>query len=123
MRGYCPDVMIYRKFAGNIVDTKTIRHLLSDLEFLGHSKIKRVMDRGCYSEDTISTLFRDHVKFLVSAKMSLSLIRTELDAIYPELPATLGTSLHKFRSKSSIFRKRSHSLVRIERPNVLMCLK
>ncbi|WP_292492650.1 IS1634 family transposase [Methanoculleus sp. 10] len=72
----------YRKIAGNIVDSKTIRHLLSDLEFLGHSKIKLVMDRGCYSEDTINNLFRDHVKFLVSVKMSLSLIRTELDAIY-----------------------------------------
>jgi len=72
----------YRKLAGNIIDSKTIRHLLSDLEFLGHSKIKLVMDRGCYSEDTINTLFRDHVKFLVSAKMSLSFIHTELDAIY-----------------------------------------
>jgi transposase len=40
------------------------------------------MDRGCYSEDNINNLFRDHVKFLVSVKMSLSFIRTELDAIY-----------------------------------------
>ena len=72
----------YRKLAGNIVDSKTIHLLLSDLEFLGHSKIKLVMDRGCSSEDNINNLFRDHVKFLVSVKMSLSFIRTELDAIY-----------------------------------------
>jgi len=72
----------YRKIAGNIIDSKTISCLLSDLEFLGHSKIKLVMDRGCYSENNINDLFRDHVKFLVSVKMSLSFIRTELDAIY-----------------------------------------
>jgi len=72
----------FRKLAGNITDSKTIRHLLSDLEFLGHSKIKLVMDRGCYSEENINSLFRDHVKFLVSVKMSLSFIRTVLDTIY-----------------------------------------
>ena len=72
----------YRKLAGNIVDSKTIRHLLSDLKFLGHAKIKLVMDRGCYSEDNINRLFRDHMKFLVSVKMSFVFIRTELDKIY-----------------------------------------
>ncbi len=72
----------YRKLAGNILDSKTIRHLLEDLELLGYSKIQLVMDRGCYSEDNINCLYRDHVKFLVSVKMSLSFIRNELDRIY-----------------------------------------
>ena len=49
MRGYCPDVIIYRKLAGNIIDSKTIYHLLLDLVFLGHSKKKRIMDHECYS--------------------------------------------------------------------------
>ena len=40
------------------------------------------MDRGCYSEGAINNLFRSHMKFLISVKMSLTFIRTELDAIY-----------------------------------------
>ena len=72
----------YRKLAGNIPDTKTIYHLLEDFEILGHSKVKLVMDRGFYSEYNINCLYQNHVKFLVSAKMSLNFIRNELDAIY-----------------------------------------
>lgn len=72
----------YRKLAGNIPDTKTIYHLLEDLEILGYSKVKLVMDRGFYSEHNINCLYQNHVKFLVSAKMSLNFIRNELDAIY-----------------------------------------
>jgi len=40
------------------------------------------MDRGFYSEDNITSLFQNHVKFLVSVKMSLAFVRKELDAIY-----------------------------------------
>lgn len=72
----------YRKLSGNIPDVKTIRHLLEDLNILGYSKVKLVMDRGFYSEYNINCLFQNHVKFLVSAKMSLNFIRNELDAIY-----------------------------------------
>ncbi len=74
--------LYYRKLAGNIVASKTIRHPLSDLRFLGHARIKLIMDRGCYSEDNINRLFRNHMKFLVSVKMSFVFIRTELDKIY-----------------------------------------
>jgi len=38
--------------------------------------------------------------------------RGALRRIEPELPAPLGTALHKFRSKSLIFRKYSHILVK-----------
>lgn len=72
----------YRKLAGNIPDSKTVKDLLADLNVLGFSKVKLVMDRGFYSEDNINALFKEHVKFLISAKMSLALIRNELDAIY-----------------------------------------
>ncbi|MDN7023845.1 IS1634 family transposase [Methanoculleus sp. FWC-SCC1] len=72
----------YRKLAGNILDSKTIRHLLTDLDLLGCSRIKLVMDRGFYSEANINCLYRDHVKFLMSVKMSLSFVRNELDGIY-----------------------------------------
>ena len=72
----------YRKLAGNIPDSKTVKNLLADLDVLGYSKVKLVMDRGFYSEDNINALFMDHLKFLISVKISLALIRKELDAIY-----------------------------------------
>lgn len=75
----------YRKLAGNTLDSKTIRHLLTDLERLGYSRVKRVMERGCYSEANINCLYCDHVKFLMSVKMSLAFVRNELDAIYDTL--------------------------------------
>jgi len=72
----------YRKLAGNIPDAKTVRHLLEDLDILGYSKVKLVMDRGFYSEYNINCLYMNHVKFLMSVKMSLAFVRKELDAIY-----------------------------------------
>jgi len=74
----------YRKLAGNIPDSKTIKNLLIDLDLLGFSKVKLVMDRGFYSEDNINALFKEHLKFMISAKMSLAFIRQELDTIYDE---------------------------------------
>ena len=72
----------YRKLAGNIPDSRTVRHLLKELDDLGYSKVKLVMDRGFYSEYNINCLFQNHVKFLVSVKMALIFVRKELDAIY-----------------------------------------
>jgi transposase len=72
----------YRKLAGNIPDAKTVRLLLEELDILGYSKVKLVMDRGFYSEYNINCLYRNHAKFLLSVKMSLAFIRKELDAIY-----------------------------------------
>lgn len=72
----------YRKLAGNIPDTKTIKNLLAELNILGFSKVKLVMDRGFYSKDNINALFKEHLKFLISVRMSLAFIRKELDIIY-----------------------------------------
>lgn len=72
----------YRKLAGNIPDSKTIRNLLADLDILGFSKIKLVMDRGFYSQDNINALYKDHLKFLLAGKISLSFIKKELEGIY-----------------------------------------
>lgn len=72
----------YRKLAGNIPDSKTVKNLLAQLNVLGFAKVKLVMDRGFYSEDNINALFKEHLKFLISAKLSLALIRNELDVIY-----------------------------------------
>lgn len=72
----------YRKLAGNIPDSKTVKNLLADLDLFGFSKVKLVMDRGFYSEDNINALFKEHLKFLLSAKMTLSFIRRHLGTIY-----------------------------------------
>lgn len=72
----------YRKLAGNIPDSKTIQHLLADLGFIGFSKVKLVMDRGFYSQANINMLYKDHLKFLISAKMSLNFIKQNLVQIY-----------------------------------------
>ena len=71
----------YRKLAGNIPDSKTVKHLLEDLDILGIGKTKFVMDRGFYSEDNINGLYKEHVKFLVGVKMSLKFIRKNLDLV------------------------------------------
>ncbi|MBS3938667.1 MAG: IS1634 family transposase [Peptococcaceae bacterium] len=72
----------YRKLAGNIPDAKTLKHLLADLDTLGFSKVKLVMDRGFYSEDNINALFKDHVKFLIAGKISLSFMKSNLEGSY-----------------------------------------
>ena len=72
----------YRKLAGNIPDSKTVKNLLADLDVLGFSKVKLVMDRGFYSEENINGLYREHIKFLISVRMSLAFVKKELDAVY-----------------------------------------
>ena len=72
----------YRKLAGNTPDFKTIHRLIEELDILGFSKVKLVLDRGFYSEDNINNLFKNHVKFLAGVSMSLTFVREELDAIY-----------------------------------------
>lgn len=75
----------YRKLAGNIPDSKTVMHLLEDLDILGFGKTKFVMDRGFYSEQNINGLYRGHIKFLVGVKVSLSFIRKKLDEAYEDI--------------------------------------
>jgi len=72
----------YRKLAGNIPDTKTLQHLLADLDLLGFSKVKLVMDRGFYSRENVNGLYKNHLKFLLSVRMNLRFVRNELDKIY-----------------------------------------
>lgn len=75
----------YRKLAGNIPDVKTVTHLLDDLDILGFSKTKFVMDRGFYSAQNINGLYQEHVKFLVGVKLSLRFIKKNLDAVYEDV--------------------------------------
>ncbi len=72
----------YRKLAGNIPDVKTVKKLLAELDILGYSKVKLVMDRGFYSEENINALFKDRIKFLIAGKMSLAFTRQNLEPVY-----------------------------------------
>jgi transposase len=74
----------YRKLAGNIPDSKTLRHLLGDLDQLGFTKVKLVMDRGFYSQANINALYHEHRKFLLSVNMSLKFIQKELEPLYEQ---------------------------------------
>lgn len=71
----------YRKLAGNIPDVKTLRRLLADMNALGYEKIKVVLDRGFFSAANINDLYRHHIKFLIAAKVSLKLVKTQLDTV------------------------------------------
>ena len=71
----------YRKLAGNIPDVKTLIKLLADMNTLGYRKIKVVLDRGFYSIANINELYRQHLKFLIGARLSLKLVKTNLDPI------------------------------------------
>ena len=75
----------YRKLAGNVPDSKTVKHLLEDLDIMGFGKTKFVMDRGFYSESNINGLYKEHVKFLVGVKTSLKFFRKNLDVIYDDI--------------------------------------
>ncbi len=75
----------YRKLAGNIPDSRTVKHLLEDLDILGLGKTKFVMDRGFYSEDNINGLYKEHIKFLVGVKLSLKFIKSNLDDVYDDI--------------------------------------
>ncbi len=75
----------YRKLAGNIPDSKTVKTLIEDLDVLGFHKVKLVMDRGFYSEANINGLYKEHLKFLIATKTSLSFVKKELDAVYDDI--------------------------------------
>ena len=66
----------YRKLAGNIPDVKTIRELLKELDVLGYSHVKLIMDRGFYSADNINNLYKHHLKFLIGTSTALSFAKS-----------------------------------------------
>ena len=71
----------YRKLAGNIPDVATLRKLLADVNTLGYKKFKVVLDRGFYSAANINDLYKNHMKFIVAAKLSLKIVQTQLDTV------------------------------------------
>lgn len=75
----------YRKLAGNIPDVKTVNHLIADLNVFGWSNVKVVMDRGFFSQSNVNDLFKAHIKFLMSVRVSLVFARKHIDRIYDRI--------------------------------------
>ncbi|GAU76232.1 transposase IS4 [Fusibacter sp. 3D3] len=50
------------------------------------------MDRGFYSEDNINALYQNHLKFLISTKVSLKYVQQELDKVRENI-RTPGSTL------------------------------
>jgi len=71
----------YRKLPGNISDVKTIKKLLSDVDYLHIKKVKLVLDRGFYSQDNINAMYQHHYKFLLGAKISLKFIQKHFNDV------------------------------------------
>ncbi|MEA3433542.1 MAG: IS1634 family transposase [Campylobacterota bacterium] len=72
----------YRKLPGNISDVKTIKKLISDLEYLDIKKVKLVLDRGFYSRENVNALYHHHYKFLLATKISSKLVKPHLESVY-----------------------------------------
>ena len=75
----------YQKLAGNTSDSKTVKNYLAELDVLGLEKVKTIMDRSFYSEDNINGLYKERIKFLIGAKLSLNFVRQALDGVYDEI--------------------------------------
>ena len=75
----------YRKLAGNTPDSKTVKNFLVELNVLGFKKVKMTMDRGFFSAANINGLYKEHIKFLIGAKISLKFVRQALDAVYDDI--------------------------------------
>jgi hypothetical protein len=48
---------------------------------MGYKKVKVVLDRGFYSAADINGLCQHRLKFLIAGKLSLQLVKTQLDAV------------------------------------------
>jgi transposase len=68
----------YRKLPGNITDVMTIKNILAGIQYLELKKTKIIMDRGFYSEKNINSLYKNHCKFIIGAKISLKFIQERL---------------------------------------------
>ena len=90
----------YRKLAGNISDVKTVKKLIQDINYLKQKKTKLVMDRGFYSAENVNNLYKNHIKFLIGTKLSLTYVKTELNKIREEIK-----SWNNFSEKFGVYAK------------------
>ena len=69
----------YRKLPGNITDVKTVKQLMTEFDVMGYKKVNVILDRGFYSKENINALFKNHQKFIIGVKLSLSYVKTVLE--------------------------------------------
>jgi transposase len=69
----------YRKLPGNVSDVTTVKQLLREFNVLGYRKVKVLFDRGFYSKKNIDELYKNHQKFLIGVKLSLTYVKDMLD--------------------------------------------
>jgi len=76
-KSYLP--FYYRRLAGNIPDVKTVKVYLKELDVMGYTKTKVVKDRGFYSVENVNALYKNHIKFVIGGKTSLSFVKAVID--------------------------------------------
>lgn len=52
-----------------------MKELVKELDVLGYSKVKLVMDRGFFSAENINALYKNHYKFLIAVSTSLAIAK------------------------------------------------
>jgi transposase len=85
---YCLDTcqpVAYSKQPGNIPDVISVINAGEQLSALGMEKPMLVMDAGFYSEDSMSTLVRSHLKFLIAGKIGVKWIESVFEANFDSM--------------------------------------
>lgn len=65
----------YRKLPGNITDVKTVRQLMMEFDVMGYKKVNVILDRGFYSKENISALYKQHQKFVIGVQLRLKYVK------------------------------------------------
>ncbi len=71
----------YRILPGNITDVMTVKKTIRDLAAMGIGSVSLVMDRGFYSEENITALYKQHYRFIIAAKKSLKRVKAAINRI------------------------------------------
>ena len=75
----------YRRLAGDTPDVKTVMTLLRELDVTGHTRVKVVKDRGFYSIDNINAMYKNHVKFVIGGRTSVSFVKDVIARVGSEM--------------------------------------
>jgi len=77
-----PTLEVNEWLSGNIPDVKDIKNLFTELDFLGHKKPKLVTNKVFFSKENIEDMFKERIKFLLSAKTSVKLVTEQIEKVY-----------------------------------------
>jgi len=75
----------YRILPGNITDVMTVKKTVRDLAAMGIGSVSLIMDRGFYSEENITALYKQHYRFIIAAKKSLKRVKAAINRIHDTL--------------------------------------